>query len=143
MRAAVACCSLRARARDFSVILACDVSRWGRFQDTEERAFDEYLRRRADVVVVYCAEQFSADGSPMAVLLKGIRRIMAAEYSRELSEKVFLAQSSFVRMGHKQGSHPGYGCGGCRSGGTANAGSLAAGPAQAHAHGPRRVGARR
>lgn len=96
-------------APDFSVIVVYDVSRWGRFQDTDESAFYEYLCRRAGVAVVYCAEQFSMDGSPMAALLKGIKRIMAAEYSRELSDKVFLAQSRFVRMGYKQGGRPGYG----------------------------------
>jgi hypothetical protein len=45
----------------------------------------------------------------MASLLKGIKRAMAAEYSRELSGKVFGAQSRFIGMGYKHGGHADYG----------------------------------
>jgi hypothetical protein len=45
----------------------------------------------------------------MGSLLKGIKRVMAAEYSRELSGKVFGAQCRFIGMGYKQGGHAGYG----------------------------------
>lgn len=38
-----------------------------------------------------------------------MKRIMGAEYSRDLSEKVFIAQSRFTEMGFKQGGHAGYG----------------------------------
>ena len=76
----------------FRAIVVYDVSRWGRFQDVDESAFYEYLCRRAGVTVVYCAEPFCNDGSPMQALLKHIKRIMAAEYSRELSVKVWHAQ---------------------------------------------------
>ena len=93
----------------FSVILVYDVSRWGRFQDVDEAAYYEHTCMRAGIKVVYCAEQFQNDGSPLASLLKGIKRTMAAEYSRELSAKVFDAQCRFVGMGFKQGGHAGYG----------------------------------
>lgn len=93
----------------FGAVVVYDVSRWGRFQDVDESAFYEYLCRRAGVPVVYCAEAFADDGSPMHALLKGIKRIMAAEYSRELSIKVWQAQCRFIRMGYKQGGLPGFG----------------------------------
>ncbi|WP_166454816.1 recombinase family protein [Duganella aquatilis] len=93
----------------FSVVVVFDVSRWGRFQDVDESAFYEHLCRRSGVAVQYCAESFIADGSPMSALLKGIKRIMAAEYSRELGVKVLAAQSRFSSMGYKQGGKPGYG----------------------------------
>jgi DNA invertase Pin-like site-specific DNA recombinase len=93
----------------FTVIVVYDVSRWGRFQDIDEAAYYEHTCRRAGIRVVYCAEQFQNDGSPLASLLKGIKRTMAAEYSRELSAKVFDAQCRFVGMGYKQGGHAGYG----------------------------------
>lgn len=96
-------------ACDFSVIMVYDVSRWGRFQDVDEGAFHEYLCRRAGVAVVYCAEQFVDDGSPLYAIMKGIKRAMAAEYSRELSAKVFRAQCRFSLMGYKQGGRAGYG----------------------------------
>ncbi len=93
----------------FRSIIVYDVSRWGRFQDVDESAFYEHLCRRAGVPVVYCAEQFGDDRSPMHAILKGIKRVMAAEYSRELSAKVWHAQCRFARMGYKQGGLPGFG----------------------------------
>jgi DNA invertase Pin-like site-specific DNA recombinase len=94
---------------DFSVIVVYDVSRWGRFQDVDEAAYYEYTCRRAGIQVCYCAEQFQNDGSPLSSLLKSIKRTMAAEYSRELSAKVFNAQCRFVKLGFKQGGSAGYG----------------------------------
>lgn len=94
---------------NFAVILVYDVSRWGRFQDVDEAAYHEHTCRRAGIQVIYCAEQFNNDGSPLASLLKSIKRTMAAEYSRELSIKVFSAQCRFVMMGFKQGGNAGYG----------------------------------
>ncbi|MBB3122203.1 recombinase family protein [Pseudoduganella violacea] len=96
-------------AADFELVLVYDVSRWGRFQDIDESAYYEFLCRQAGVQVVYCAEQFIDDGSPLNALLKGVKRIMAAEYSRELGTKVLLAQCRFARLGYKQGGRPGYG----------------------------------
>jgi DNA invertase Pin-like site-specific DNA recombinase len=93
----------------FKVIIVYDVSRWGRFQDVDEAAYHEHTCRRAGIAVAYCAETFQDDGSAMGSLLKGIKRVMAAEYSRELSGKVFGAQCRFIAMGYKQGGHAGYG----------------------------------
>jgi hypothetical protein len=45
----------------------------------------------------------------MAAILKSLKRLMAGEYSRELSAKVFAAQSNFILMGFKQGGLAGYG----------------------------------
>lgn len=62
---------------DFSVILVYDVSRWGRFQDADESAYYEYICRRAGISVHYCAEQFDNDCSPVATIVKGVKRAMA------------------------------------------------------------------
>ena len=94
---------------NFATIVVYDVSRWGRFQDVDEAAYHEHTCRRAGISVVYCEEQFQNDGSPLGSLLKTIKRTMAAEYSRELSHKVFAAQCRFIEMGFKQGGHAGYG----------------------------------
>jgi len=94
---------------DFDVILVYDVSRWGRFQDADESGYYEYLCRKAGIRVIYCAEQFTNDGSPVATIVKGVKRAMAGEYSRELSEKVFDGQCRLIRMGYRQGGPAGYG----------------------------------
>jgi DNA invertase Pin-like site-specific DNA recombinase len=93
----------------FEVILVYDISRWGRFQDNDESAHYEFLCRRAGKQVVYCAEMFSNDGSPMANIVKGLKRAMASEYSRELSDKVFRGQSNLARLGWHVGARSPYG----------------------------------
>jgi DNA invertase Pin-like site-specific DNA recombinase len=94
---------------DFEVILAYDVSRWGRFQDADESAYYEYICRRAGIEVHYCAEQFENDGSPISTIVKGVKRAMAGEYSRELSAKVFAGQCRLIELGYRQGGPAGYG----------------------------------
>ena len=94
---------------DFEVILVYDVSRWGRFQDADESAHYEFMCRSAGIAVHYCAEQFENDGSPVATIVKGVKRAMAGEYSRELSAKVFAGQCRLVEMGFRQGGPAGYG----------------------------------
>ncbi len=93
----------------FEAILVYDVSRWGRFQNSDEAAHYEYLCTREGIRVVYCAEPFENDGSPLATIVKGVKRSMAAEYSRELSAKVFAGQCRLVRLGFHQGGSPGFG----------------------------------
>ncbi len=94
---------------DFTEVLAYDVSRWGRFQDVDESAYYEYICKRSDVHVHYCAEQFENDGSLSSTLLKTIKRTMAGEYSRELSVKVFAGQCRLIERGFRQGGPAGYG----------------------------------
>jgi len=95
--------------RGFSAILVYDVSRWGRFQDSDESAYYEYICRRAGADIHYCAEQFSNDGSPVSTFVKGVKRAMAGEYSRELSAKVFKGQCRLIQLGYRQGGTAGYG----------------------------------
>ena len=94
---------------DFQVILVYDVSRWGRFQDADESAYYEYICRRAGIQVAYCAEQFENDGSPVSTIVKGVKRAMAGEYSRELSAKVFAGQCRLIELGYRQVGSAGYG----------------------------------
>ncbi|WP_409937792.1 recombinase family protein [Paraburkholderia sp. BCC1885] len=96
-------------AADFSVILVYDVSRWGRFQDPDESASYEIRCKHAGVKVLYCAEQFENDGSPVSSIIKSVKRTMAGEYSRELSVKVHAGQCRHIRNGFRQGGPAGYG----------------------------------
>jgi DNA invertase Pin-like site-specific DNA recombinase len=94
---------------EFDAILVYDVSRWGRFQDADESAYYEFICKNAGITVHYCAEQFDNDGSISATLLKSVKRVMAGEYSRELSAKVFAGQCRLITLGFRQGGPGGYG----------------------------------
>jgi DNA invertase Pin-like site-specific DNA recombinase len=81
---------------EFSTILVLDVSRWGRFQDPDEAAHYEFLCREAGVEVRYCAEAF--ENGPTGSIMKQLKRVMAGEYSRELSAKTRVGQ---LRQGER------------------------------------------
>jgi DNA invertase Pin-like site-specific DNA recombinase/DNA-binding winged helix-turn-helix (wHTH) protein len=93
----------------FRAILVYDVSRWGRFQDTDESAHYEFICRSMGVSVHYCAEQFVNDGGLANEVMKTVKRAMAAEYSRELATKVAGGMRWLVAHGFCVGSIPGYG----------------------------------
>ncbi len=93
----------------YRAILVYDVSRWGRFQDTDESAHYEFLCKSAGVPVHYCAETFANDGSLPSLIMKALKRTMAGEYSRELGIKVLAGQKRLACLGFKQGGSPGYG----------------------------------
>src|SRR5204862_6992998 len=65
--------------------------------------------KEAGISVQYCAEQFENDGSLSATIIKGMKRAMAGEYSRELSAKVFLGQCRLISLGFRQGGQAGFG----------------------------------
>ncbi len=94
---------------EFRVVLVYDVSRWGRFQDTDEAAHHEYVCKSSGVPVHYCAEMFSNDDNLSNLILKTIKRTMAGEYSRELSVKVRTGLSRLAKLGYKCGGPAPYG----------------------------------
>jgi DNA invertase Pin-like site-specific DNA recombinase len=94
---------------DYTMVLVYDVSRWGRFQDADESAYYEYIIKRSGIAVEYCTEQFANDGSPVSTIVKGVKRAMAGEYSRELSVKVFAGQGRLIEKGFRQGGPAGFG----------------------------------
>lgn len=93
---------------DFEHILVYDVSRWGRFQDVDEAAHYEFICKQAGIKVSYCAEQFENDGSLVSSIVKNLKRVMAAEHSRELSVKVHTGACRFARMGFQLGGRVTY-----------------------------------
>src|SRR3954470_6667458 len=99
---------LKGRAQ-YRAVLVHDVSRWGRFQDTDEAAYYEFLCKQAGVPVHYCAEPFANDRSIAGCVGKALKRAIAAEYSRELSIKCFRGQKKLASLGFRMGAMPGYG----------------------------------
>jgi DNA invertase Pin-like site-specific DNA recombinase len=100
---------VRSGRADFGHVLVFDVSRWGRFQDIDESAHYEFICKQSGVKVVYCAEQFDNDGSLISSIVKNIKRVMAAEYSRELSAKVHAGAVRLAGLGFKVGGPTCYG----------------------------------
>src|SRR5712675_1056516 len=94
---------------DYSAILVYDVSRWGRFQDADEAAHYEYLCKSAGVPIHYCAESFKNNSSSPAVIMKTLKRVMAAEYSRDLSQRLSRTKKILTERGFRAGGTAGYG----------------------------------
>ena len=86
-----------------------DVSRWGRFQDSDESAAYEFICKLAGIPVHYCAEQFLNDTSISSLVMKALKRAMAAEYSRELGVKSYEGQKRLAQLGFRMGGSAGYG----------------------------------
>jgi DNA invertase Pin-like site-specific DNA recombinase len=97
---------------DFAEILVYDVSRWGRFPDSDEAAYYEFRCKRAGFKVRYCAEQFENDNSATSNLLKALKRTMAGEFSRDLSVKISDGQRRLASMGFWQGGEAPFGMAG-------------------------------
>lgn len=92
--------------RAFDVVLVNDVSRWGRFQDSDAAAYYEYTCRLHGAEVVYVSEPFGHHLDPMTALLKAMKRTMAAEYARELGVKCRDGQDRAIQLGFQMGSLP-------------------------------------
>ncbi|MCB4863116.1 recombinase family protein [Sphingobium sp. PNB] len=110
-RAALQCLldDIESGRAQFKALIVYDISRLGRFQDTDEAASYEFRCRHAGVPVHYCTEPLENDGSIGSSIIKTVKRAMAGEYSRELSVKVFAGQANLIRLGFRQGGPAGFG----------------------------------
>jgi DNA invertase Pin-like site-specific DNA recombinase len=97
------------RATGCRAVLVYDVSRWGRFPDVDESAHYEFICRNNDLPVLYCAEPFDNDFSQSSLLLKAVKRVMAAEFSRQLGNRVFESKKVLAEMGYRVGGSAPFG----------------------------------
>lgn len=88
----------------FKALLILDVSRWGRYQNPDEFAHYDFICWEAGLDVRFCVEAFENDGSPGSSIMKQLKRIMAGEYVRELSERLRRAKRLKAELGHHTGS---------------------------------------
>ena len=94
---------------DFVLILVLDVSRWGRFQDTDLSAHYESLCTQHGKQVIYTNIGFTRDEDRLInQLRKSIDRYQSAEYSRSLSKKVFEGAAKVAHQGYRPGGPPPY-----------------------------------
>ena len=93
----------------YQAILVYDISRWGRFQDTDEAACYEFLCRTNSKEVHYCAEAFGNDETTSSSILKTLKRTMAAEFSRELGIGIFEVKRQLTLQGFWVNGQPAFG----------------------------------
>jgi DNA invertase Pin-like site-specific DNA recombinase len=93
----------------FRAVLVYDVSRWGRFQDVDESAHYEFLCKSTGITVIYCAESFENNGSLPSILMKTLKRCMAAEFSRELGVRVYEGKRRITELGFNVGGRTPFG----------------------------------
>ncbi len=97
-------------APDFDYVLVLDVSRWGRYQDMDEAAYLQYRCTQSGKKVIYIKHGLpKEDGELSAHLQISIERYMAAEYSKQLSEKVFYGCMKVSEQGYSAGGTACYG----------------------------------
>ncbi len=95
---------LNPKAPAFKYVLVYDVSRWGRFQDQDQAAYLEFLCKKNGKKVIYVSRGMpTEDGQLISHLQTSIERYMAAEYSRQLSEKVFYGSAKVSEQGYSAG----------------------------------------
>ncbi|MGC9715473.1 recombinase family protein [Escherichia coli] len=95
---------------DIQAVLFYDVSRFGRFQNSDEAAYYSFLFERNGVDLIYCSEPIPTKDFPLeSSVILNIKRSSAAYHSRNLSEKVFIGQVNLIKLGYHQGGRAGYG----------------------------------
>lgn len=94
----------------FNYVLVYDVSRWGRFQNPDQSGYYEYLCTKHGKEVIYVSRGFTAPTNQLISSLEtSIQRYMAAEYSRQLSDKVFHGCVKIAQQGFSSGGSAPYG----------------------------------
>jgi len=96
------------RGTKFEAILVRDVSRWGRFANIDESAYWEFFFLAHGVRVLYVQETFRDDDTPYASLMKSLKRVLAAEFSRDKSRMVQFGKYRAVKAGFWPGGDPPY-----------------------------------
>ena len=74
---------------DFSFVLCLDVSRWGRFQDIDLSATYSAECKRHGKEVIYTKIGKPREDDPFYPVFIQFERFRSAQYSKELSDKVF------------------------------------------------------
>lgn len=98
------------KAPHFDYVLVYDVSRWGRFQDQDQAGYFVHVCKKLGKEVVYVSRGFPDSANQLLSSLEtSIQRYMAAEYSRQLSDKVFHGCVKISEQGYSAGGTAVYG----------------------------------
>jgi DNA invertase Pin-like site-specific DNA recombinase len=97
-------------APQFDYILVYDVSRWGRFQNQNEAAYYEHLCEQHGKKVLYTSKPFPREEQEITdSIITPMERWMAAQYSRQLSGKVWFGCMKISKDGYSAGGTACYG----------------------------------
>jgi DNA invertase Pin-like site-specific DNA recombinase len=94
---------------DFEFVLCLDVSRWGRFQDIDLSATYSAECKRHGKQVIYTTLGKPKKDDPLFQVYVQFERFRAAQYSKELSDKVLRGCIKIVQQGYWAGGKPPYG----------------------------------
>jgi DNA invertase Pin-like site-specific DNA recombinase len=93
---------------DFDYVLCLDVSRWGRFQDIDLSAQFSAECRRHRKQIIYTTIGKPREDDPLYPVYVQFERFRAAQYSRELSDKVWRGCCKIAEQGYWAGGPPPY-----------------------------------
>lgn len=94
---------------DFEYVLCLDVSRWGRFQDIDLSAQFSAICKKHKKQVIYTTIGKPKENDPLYPVYVQFERFRAAQYSRELSDKVWRGCVKIAEQGYWAGGPPPYG----------------------------------
>jgi DNA invertase Pin-like site-specific DNA recombinase len=94
---------------DFDFVLCLDVSRWGRFQDIDLSATYSAECKRHGKQVIYTTLGKPKPNDQLYQVYVQFERFRAAQYSRELSDKVLRGCIKIAQQGYWAGGKPPYG----------------------------------
>ena len=94
---------------DFDYVLCLDVSRWGRFQDIDLSAQFSAECRKHNKQIIYTSIGKPREDDPLYPVYVQFERFRAAQYSRELSDKVWRGCAKIAEQGYWAGGSPPYG----------------------------------
>ena len=94
---------------DFEYVLCLDVSRWGRFQDIDLSAQFSAICKKHKKQVIYTTIGKPREDDPLYPVYVQFERFRAAQYSRELSDKVWRGCVKIAEQGYWAGGPPPYG----------------------------------
>ncbi|TWU39372.1 Recombinase [Novipirellula artificiosorum] len=98
-----------AKRDDFEYVLCLDVSRWGRFQDIDLSAQFSAICKKNGKQVIYTTIGKPKENDPLYPVYVQFERFRAAQYSRELSDKVWRGCVKIAEQGYLAGGPPPYG----------------------------------
>jgi hypothetical protein len=87
-----------------------DESRWGRFVNSSDAGYFRTRLEHKNVICQSCDKELTLDKSGIGErILTMLMDESASEYSRQLSQKVFVGQCNLIEKGFRQGGPAGFG----------------------------------